>query len=414
VVAIVLAAGQANFYFRTYGALDAWFSPTIQGEAVADQGTGALVVTLGRQYHQVNSGWVRLLAPAALRGAMRSPGIDLPLGETGGRDLAFLLYPDQEPYLGLLRQLYPGGTIRRYTHPDAGLVVSVYRVGRAAAVRRRGALARAGSGRWEPVETIGDVPASVTRFPARLRWSGLLRVSGDGQLRLRLSGRGTLMLDGRTVLATTHDAQEAAVLLARGAHLIRLDGIVPSLEARPRVEWRLGGAAWRPIVDTDLIRGSAARGLLGVVTAPGLGAERRLGTLADCCLAEEVGTIGAPIRARWRGSLNAPRTGRYGMSLLAEGDVRLLIDGRTVLHQFALPRPAPARTTISLRRGRHSVLVLYRTDGSAGGIEWTWTPPGARESVVPADALLPPAGAGPGLRRPAWLPPPPPVLEVKD
>ena len=72
-LAVGLAAQQARFYFGTYADMDRWPNPTMQGRAVADQRPGALAMTIGRASHQINSGWVRLLAPKVERARRSVP-----------------------------------------------------------------------------------------------------------------------------------------------------------------------------------------------------------------------------------------------------------------------------------------------------------------------------------------------------
>ena len=96
-------------YFAEYGAMDAWPGPRTETAVVKDQGTDTLVVTLGRSFHMVNSGWIRLIAPFTPRGGLESPGSNLPLALPADHSLTFMLYPNQEAYLPYLQALYPVG-----------------------------------------------------------------------------------------------------------------------------------------------------------------------------------------------------------------------------------------------------------------------------------------------------------------
>ncbi len=80
-IVVWIGLSQVIFYFDDYGKRDRWPQPTIQGNAVNDQGTDTLTITLARSFHMVNSGWVQLLAPYTPHGGMRYPGSDLPLAE---------------------------------------------------------------------------------------------------------------------------------------------------------------------------------------------------------------------------------------------------------------------------------------------------------------------------------------------
>ena len=140
-VATGLAVQQGHFYFVTYGSTRP-LAPAHRARASGRRSRAERSrMTVGHDYNQVNSGWVRLLAPTVDRGGMRSPGSVLPLASPAERDLSFMLYPRQEAYLPLLESIYPGGSVLRYTAPSEGLVVTIYRVPRNAVRRASGAFA---------------------------------------------------------------------------------------------------------------------------------------------------------------------------------------------------------------------------------------------------------------------------------
>jgi hypothetical protein len=83
------------------------------------------------------------------------------------------------------------------------------------------------------------------------------------------------------------------------------------------------------------------------------------------------------------------------MALFTQGDARLSVDGKLVIRsESAADGLTHAR--VQLAAGRHDVRLVYRVDSTRGAIEWTWTPPGRAESIVPPSALRPPPGAGVG------------------
>jgi hypothetical protein len=408
-VAGVLAIQQGHFYFVTYGATDRWPQPTVQGRAVADQGPGALVMTLGKDYNQINSGWVRLLAPKADRGGVESPGSILPLAIPTQQDLSFMLYPEQEAYLPFLESVYPGGSVRRYTAPTEGLVVTVYRVPQRAVQQTTGALAGPVGGAMARVTRLGAVPARLAHFPTKLRWTALLRVPQYGNYRFRLGpGPARLRIDGKTVLSAhkAHSPVSARVALARGLHFVILEALVRARARGPKLEWRsltvpASEAApdltgWQAIAPYEMRPVARAQGLFGTIRGDGVPFEQRLdGAIATGGLRDEVNAGGQPFVARWSGFVRAPRSGRYTMSLFSEGAATLQLDGRAVIRRTAVAG-TPTSVTLDLRRGRHSVTLVYRVGGTGGGLEWSWTPPGARASIVPPSALEPPPGTGVG------------------
>lgn len=412
-VALGLTVQQARFYFGTYADMDRWPQPTIQGQAVADQ-RGALVATIAGQSHQINAGWVRLLAYGVRRTSIPSPGSTLPLPTPATRDLAFILYPEQAAYVPFLREVYPGGSVHAYTHPTEGLIVTAYRVPRSRAAARQGVLVTAADGSRRRVGSLGDVvPGTPTG--TRLRWTAALHVPQFWNYHLRVGpGPARLEIGGKTVLDVPAGRGSATVTvsLARGPQLVTLDGVAADA-AGPTVEWRAAGTeflgapagfqAWRALATHELVPTARSRGLAGTVSGAGIPLQRRLdGSIATCCLSAEVGGAGEPFVAEWRGTLTAPTSGSYRMALDSEGDATLWIDGRTVLSA----RHADDQTTaaqVPLRVGRHSVRLRYRVANSAGVLEWRWTPPGRPESIVPPSALEPEPHTGVGRPIPAAI-----------
>ena len=404
-VALGLTVQQARFYFGTYADMDRWPQSTIQGKAVAEEGRRALVATIARESHQVNSGWVRLLAHGVHRASIPSPGTMLPLPLPSTRDVAFVLYPHQLAYVPFLREVYPGGSVHDYTHRTEGLVVTAYRVPRRRAATRHGALVVAPGGSPRRVRSLGDVvPGTPPR--TRLRWTAALHVPQFWNYALRVGpGPARLGIGGKTVLEVPAGQKSATVTvsLARGSQLLTLDGTAVNATG-PTVQWRAAGPedagapaglqAWRALATHELLPTDVSNGLAGTVSGAGIPFQRRLDrSIATCCLSAEVGA-GAPFVAEWRGTLTAPRSGSYRMSLDSQGETTLWIDGRTVLSaRDAEDQRTAAR--LPLRAGKHSVRLRYRVN-SAGLLEWRWTPPGRPESIVPPSALEPEPQSGVG------------------
>ena len=295
------------------------------------------------------------------RGGVPSPGSVLPLALPPTHRLAFVLYPDQSAYLPFLREIYPGGSVRHYTHPTEGRVVSVYRVPRSRVERRLGSLATTADGATSRVPRLGALP-SDTPAGTRLRWSALLSVPRYWNYRLRLGpGPARLRLDGKTVLsvAAGQRASTVTLALARGRHLVTLDGLAGA-HGGPKLEWRGASTAdapapddferWRPVGMHELSPAIAGRGLFATVASAGLEVQRRLdGTIASCCLSTGITKDDTPFVAVWRGTLRAPRSGTYRMALDTQGPATLSIDGRTVLTSRRSGDDTTAGRSISVR-----------------------------------------------------------------
>ena len=96
-----------------------------------------------------------------------------------------------------------------------------------------------------------------------------------------------------------------------------------------------------------------------------------------------------PFTATWIGTLKAPASGKYSMSLFAQGAVTLKIDQETVIATEASSE-VPTSGDVVLAAGPHSVEVTLRITGGPGGLEWTWKPPGGVPSIVLPSVLSPP------------------------
>jgi len=410
-VAAVLIWQQGHFYFVDYAAMDRWPQPNVLGRAVADQGPNALVATVGELFHMVNSGWVRLLAPHADRGGIESPGASLPLAIPADHDLAFLIFPSQNYYLPYLRTLYPGGSFHPYIHPTEKLVLTIYRIPRAKVAAEQGALATPLHGKPWHVPTLGFAPPGLTTYPSAVRWSAGLRVSQYGNYSIRIGpGPARLAIDGKMVLTVPagKTVQSTTLALARGQHAISYDGTVTAPGRTALFEWKAQGSptvqdAWNTVpteaLDSTL---QSPRGLYGVSQVEGGPTVHRIdGALATCCLRDDLGAATQPFETRWVGTLRAPVSGNYSMSLFSQGTVTFRIDGRSLFNVVAaaagtLTGDTTTTTSIRLRAGIHRVQVVYRAAGTPGALEWWWKPPHGTSSIVPPTVLAPPPGAGVG------------------
>ncbi len=399
---LALAARELVFYFGEYAKLDAWPYPRIEGGAIAQEGRDAWVLSLGGQFHMVNSGWVYHLAPDSFRAGILSPGFHLPLTMPASRDLAFLFYPGQEDYRNLVETIYPGGSFHRVPSVPDQWIFDVYRLPRAAWQATQGALAHMPGEPPVRVPTLSD-PAPGARPDAVMRWTAAMRVPRFGNYAFRLGpGPARLAIDGHEVLsiAAGEQAKEESLCLARGDHFVELEGSLVGGLPRARLLWApFANAGAGPVfetIPTAILRPLAKPpgGLFGVVTFRGGRRQERLdGTLATWNLSDEFEFGGERFGAVWTGSLVAPATGSYEMGLLASGTAELKIDGQTVLRSDGA-HDKPVASSVTLGAGEHAVELSFKESVEPARLEWTWTPPGGRSSIVPPSALRPPRGAG--------------------
>jgi hypothetical protein len=394
-VALGLMVKEARYYFVDYAAMDRYIFGTAEGATVNAQGTDTLTMTVGRFYFFINSGWVRLLAPDTPRAGLKTPGSDLPLAIPPDRNQAFMLYSRQPFYLPYLQEVVPGGVTITTTHPTQGDLLTVYRVSQQQLARLQGALAILPSGATTPVAGIGEPPRGWTRFPADLTWRAGLRVPRFASYNFRIGpGPARLMIGGTEVMNIPESSGvvSSTVTLARGDQAIEFEGRLANDGTPALFEWaevRAGQELkWqRPRAQSLFSTQTDTVGLFGTVRMDGKPDQLRIDqAIASCCVSEQVSAAGRTYRVLWAGSLIAPTSGSYTMSLQSDGEAVLSIDGRDVVRSN---RPEPfVNAAVELTAGTHRVELVFQGTGP-GAIEWAWTPPGGRMSIVPPSALRP-------------------------
>lgn len=410
-VVVALAAGQYGTYFEQYGQTDRWPQPSYLGWAVRDQGTNTLTVTLGQQSHMVNAGWVRLLAPDAPRGGIIAPGSDLPLALPSDRNLTFVVFPGQAAYLPYLRALYPGAIEEAHTHPTEGLMFTTYRLAQAERAQQQGALARPPEGEPRRVSNLGVRPPDWSVFPGTMRWTATLSVPQYWNYAFRvMPGPARLEIDGREVVSigAGEEQGQAIVSLARGSHYLSFDGTLRSAGQAALVRWarvpegeaqkvNYDALQWQEIPTQQLAPAEdGPHGLFAVVKSDGYPEQRRIdGAVASCQPAGQELAGAESTEVSWGGTLDAPSSGVYSMTLFVQGPATLNIDGKPLIAAVK-PLSAPVGAEVELSAGLHPVRIDYSFGPGPGCIEWTWTPPGGEKSIVPPSVLAPAARAGVG------------------
>lgn len=408
-VALALAGRELDFYFGVYAKSDAWPWTRAEGEGVAALGPGTWVLGLGREFHMVNSGWIYLYASDVPRGGVLAPGSCLPVTLPANRDLAFVIYGRQPFYLPLVKELYPGGETERITHfPDIH-VYDIYRVPRAAWAAREGALAGRPGGVAIRVPTLGAPPDGA--LPGEMRWTATLRVARFWNYGFRVGpGPASLSIDGKPVLNVPpgRESAETAVSLAQGDHHLVFDGVVGPRGEAALFRWAMAdetalladAPAWETVPPPRLFaEATPPGGLFGRLVHEGRPEiHRRDRTIATGGIGDEI-PWGMPFDAFWTGQLLAPETGRYRMSIDAQGEVELQLDGNVVYGRAAGGEGSPSGE-VELSKGPHALEIRYHAVSAPGFIEWRWQPPSGVESIVPPSVLAPPPGAGVGPAQP--------------
>lgn len=243
-----------------------------------------------------------------------------------------------------------------------------------------------------------------------MRWTAALRVRSFWNYVFRARpGPVRLVIDGKEVACASGDGPEvpAVVSLARGSHFVELESEIAG--GRPvTFEWSesapTGSAeTWKPRWSrppSTLLRSLSAPpgGLYGVVKfETAKRPQCRLdGTIATGGFSEEIGAEGHPYQGVWTGTLEAPESGTYKMSLYSEGEAELTLDGRVAFRPSSAVGDTKSADVV-LTAGPHLVSLTFRKARGPGGLQWTWKPPSAStETIVPTSVLKPPPGAGIG------------------
>ena len=400
-VVVWIAWSESSFYFRDYASADRWVRPNAEGRAVAQAGPGTLVTTIATF---VPHGQLRLgPAPCPADASRRVAGSrQRPAALASGSDRSRV-----HALPGSVRLPAPASSALPRRHGQA-----VHRSDRGADVRAlppfagrvgwKPGRARRGGGRSTPPASarLESRRPGGDAFPRGCSGRPVSASRNTATTRLRRTGAGTtLIIDGVSVVDDGRP-RRATVALPAGMHAVELTATVTASGETP-LEWSgapVAGSAvpLRPVATSELYsRQTHPVGLFGRIEVEGETWDRRIdGTLATCCLYDDVGRPGDRVTASWRGTLLAPRAGTYSMSIFSQGQLELRIDGKLVLRS-ATDADAVTHARPRLERGPHRLDVSYRMTRSPGGIEWTWTPPGGRSSIVPPSALRPPRAAGP-------------------
>lgn len=320
----------------------------------------------------------------------------------------YMLNGERTPWVSILREAFPSGQERQIVSTDPEvkppLVWTAYEVGADEIERYRGLRLLAVDATGRRIEIAAQsvatpaLPSDLT-YPVDLEWRGWFhnRVA-DGQPSALVS---TGSVAPRLVIG------EAVVDLAGGGARPRLPPAAQPLYASAR----LSGPSDSVAVDWDgpthktrePFPANAATTYPGdprlVVDWLSVDGRELLRREYDVMVADY--TIGLrdprppPLLVRWSGDLDVQRPDTYEFQLVADGPIRLLIDGRQVWPTNATtpaqrPGGAPetTRARVALSAGRHPIVVeRVRTEGGQAGLMWRR---GSEPfTVVPASAYAP-------------------------
>ena len=103
---------------------------------------------------------------------------------------------------------------------------------------------------------------------------------------------------------------------------------------------------------------------------------------------------GTNFSVRFHGLLIAPADGEYKFFNRADDGCTLSIDGKVVVDNVGIHPPQNREGKVTLKKGRHSLEVLFSQQGGGYEMAVTWQPPGAPKlQPIPAGVLLNEAAA---------------------
>jgi hypothetical protein len=388
-------AADTRFYFVDYAQMNRWEGWNQEGYALTLLPDNTLHLSLGNSFHMVNSGWVRLLAPDAMRAGVRSPGTLFPLPEAGNRDLAFLLYPNQRAYLPWLLSLYPAAAPVNYLRANESHYFDLLHVPAAEVAATRGAWVNVGDQRAH-VATLGEPPPFATADDVVATWSATLRVPQQWNYVFRLEGAPAMLsLNGTPILVRAEGEPNTTITLnlARGDHGITLTGSAKGTQfawgpVSPGAEPQLVAPTLADLALSD----GAPYGFAGRIEIEGLPVQMRQdNALATCCLGGMLDSRNRPLHATWSAILIAPRTGEYAFQLTLPGPGSLRVGDDAIVAVTDAAGGSGAGST-TLPAGEHLIVIeVSSQSGANGALELIWTPPGAEPSILPAAVLRPAA-----------------------
>ncbi|MDQ5824669.1 MAG: glycosyltransferase family 39 protein [Chloroflexota bacterium] len=366
---------------------------------------------------------------------MTNPTNELPVIDTEGRDVVFMVWALNRHYLSVLRTYYPGGTEKDFVYgpPDnpSNLLTS-YRVTSEQLDAHRTMRATYRPATGTPVERLeGGIGSSMPppdglAFPATASWAGSIVAPSMGRYRLAIEAPvgGNLIVNGTQVLSTTAQTPrvETELLLARGPHQITLTGAMPDAAAQVTLKWAPAGMELGPVAQQYLWNGPG-QGLFGqissqagldVAAVPGVAPTvqpKAISSRVDGFLGfrhSPDATIGGPLYATWTGTLNIVDPGLYVFDVHSNGDSAVFVDDKLVTVIRANGQPVQAGGQVELNPGPHKYELRYTWSSGTGYLEAFWTPPGRERVLLGPDVLRTDAG----IIDPATLASEPPPADI--
>ncbi|MFQ5811813.1 MAG: PA14 domain-containing protein [Anaerolineae bacterium] len=327
---------------------------------------------------------------------------DLPAGQTGDRDVAYVLDVPYKPMLPLLRRYYPEGGLVEVADPYDRPAFIAYLVDREEVIGIHGLTGRyyAGEG-WEGEPLLERRDPSVSfdwrtegapvtvPFPFSVEWRGLLSIPEYGRYTLGLESldRAELFLDEVPLLESRGGYAEKEISLAKGLHPIEVRAVERSGAGRVRLYWASEARPKETVPPSVLYAFPSPTGLLGrYYRGTEWAGEPVLVQVVPAILAGRYGDpVPKPASVEWVGRVRIAVPGEYTFGLNADQPARLEIGGLTLDNEG---RPQ-VEGSVRLSAGLHDIELRFIETSDYYLMELYWTPPGGEKELVPAEVLIP-------------------------
>ncbi|MGQ9626351.1 MAG: PA14 domain-containing protein [Anaerolineae bacterium] len=372
----------------------------------------------------------RFLAPNFKEERILDPATTLPLTHSGQEGVALFVDDESDSVRALVEKLYPQAERKVFFPPSGGPTVLYLYVLSPAEVEELqglpglyiqvpGTSKAPGTFSWGLSHRLHrrDGPLdfdwteeTLLPLPFYAEWDGVLLVPAYGPyvLRFEVPGRVWMKLDGALLLSGEGDAEQE-VMLAEGLHKLQINATIsrkgvlrflwraqmPEVRGTSSTVYRLPSTIFAPIPRWAFFAPPvAAEGLVGSYFPndrwEGPPAFRRIDPAIDFYF--HLIPLPRPYTVEWRGQVEVPVSGIYGLGTEVRDACWLYLDDKLVLEN-AEPDHYK-ETTLFLEAGRHDLRLRFldKTDHSHVYLYWT-TPEGEHE-IIPRGRLFPAEGSG--------------------
>lgn len=370
----------------------------------------------------------RFLAPDFKEERILDPATTLPLTHSGQEGVALFVDGESDSVRALIEKLYPQAERKVFFPPSGGPTVLYLYVLSPAEVEELQGLPglyiqvpdtskAPGTFSWglSPKLNRRDGPLDFDwmeetplPLPFYAEWDGVLLVPAYGPyvIRFEVPGRVWMKLDGALLLSGEGDAEQE-VMLAEGLHKLQINATIsrkgalrflwraqmPEMRGTSSTVYRLPSTIFAPIPRWAFFAPPVeAEGLVGSYFPndrwEGPPAFRRIDPAIDFYF--HLIPLPRPYTVEWRGQVEVPVSGIYGLGTEVRDACWLYLDDKLVLEN-AEPDHYK-ETTLFLEAGRHDLRLRFLDKTDHSHIYLYWTTPEGEHEIIPRGRLFPLSG----------------------